>query len=309
MIAVIGAFDGFHKGHQTLFSKAREMSINSGMNWKVLTFSPHPQQFFSGNAPSLLFVEHEKDLLRHYFKIPEICYLKFDEKMMNLSPESFVDKLEREYEVSSIIVGENFRFGKDRRGTIGYLEYLCRKKGWPFRVLPLLQEEGHVISSSSIRGMISCGQVENARNMLGYPFFISQRVIHGDKRGRSLGYPTANIMREHGKVVPADGVYSGLVKVGKEFWPSAINIGVNPTFSLGDCIRIEAHLIRFCGDLYDNHVQVFFLNRLRGELAFHSVEALTNQIKEDTRMVMDHWNNMPYHEYLSLERFIRSLSN
>ncbi|MBN1332284.1 MAG: riboflavin biosynthesis protein RibF, partial [Synergistales bacterium] len=205
------------------------------------------------------------------------------------------------------IVGENFRFGKQRTGNIEYLEYLCRQRGWIFRSLPLIEEKGFPISSTTIRGNISCGNVTKAKELLGYPFFISNRVLHGDKRGRRLGFPTVNILRDPHKVVPSDGVYSGIVVFDRTYRPAAINIGLNPTFSETDSLRIEAHLLDFEGDLYDRDVHLLFLERIRGELSFHSVDDLKYQIREDTEIVREVWSNILENDFKEIERFIHAI--
>lgn len=309
MISVLGAFDGFHRGHQSLFQTAMSISESTGTKWNILTFSPHPQQFFSGHTSRLLFLENEKAILKHFFSIPEIRYIKFDDELMSLSPESFMEMLAQEHGVSGVIVGDNFRFGKQRTGNIEYLEYICNKKGWIFKSLPLVEENGFAISSTTIRGIISCGNVEKARELLGYPFFIYNKVIHGDKRGRSLGFPTINIFRDPHKVVPADGVYTGLVIFDGNYRPAAINIGLNPTFSGTQSLRIEAHLLDFDGDLYDKEVLLLFMKRIRGELSFPSVDDLKYQIREDTCIVRTESSMILEEDFEELAKFIHAINN
>lgn len=284
MIVVLGSFDGFHKGHQVLLSKARDMATAGGEDWGVLTFSPHPQRFFSPDKAKLLFTEPEKEVISRFLHIPNMIRLAFDKELSELRPEAFLGHIAHRFAISGIVVGDNFRFGRGRTGNIDFLQQYCVRNGIHFTHVPTLSIDHTTISSTMIRGMISCGEVAEAGKLLGYNFFIMGKVIQGDKRGRKLGYPTANLSRTTDKVIPAEGVYSAAVFIKDKWWPSAVNIGSNPTFGELTPVRIEAHLMDFIGNIYDETLSIVFLERIRGELSFGSPGELKYQILEDTRI-------------------------
>lgn len=284
MIVVLGSFDGFHKGHQTLFREAKNMAIRKRTNWCLITFTPHPQILFSSENARLLFLEKEKRIISRYLGIPNIISIPFDKTLASLAPEAFLEQITARYSISGIVVGDNFKFGRQRTGNIDFLNSYAVRNNITFSHVPPLQVSGNTISSTMIRGLVSCGEVEKVSELLGYDFFISSKVIEGDKRGRRLGYPTANLYRDPHKVVPAEGVYAAVVFNDGKWWPSAVNIGYNPTFGSFEKIRIEAHLLDYMGDLYGKTIHLAFLQKIRGELAFKEIQFLKQQIQEDKEL-------------------------
>jgi riboflavin kinase/FMN adenylyltransferase len=284
MIVVLGSFDGFHRGHQVLLSKARNIATARGEDWGVLTFSPHPQSFFAPDKSKLLFTESEKEVISRFLDIPEMIRLPFDKELSERRPEAFLDHIAHRFDISGIVVGDNFRFGRGRTGNIEFLQHYCGRNGISFIHIPTLSTDHTTISSTMIRGLISCGEVVEAAKLLGYNFFIMGKVVQGDKRGRKLGYPTANLSRTTDKVIPAEGVYSAAVFIQDKWWASAVNIGSNPTFGDLSSVRIEAHLMDFIGNIYDENLSIVFLERIRGELSFATPADLRYQITEDTRI-------------------------
>lgn len=303
MIVVLGSFDGFHKGHQILLSKARDIAIARGEDWGVLTFSPHPQSFFSPDKAKLLFTEPEKEVISRFLDIPEMIRLSFDKELSERRPEAFLDHIAHRFAISGIVVGDNFRFGRGRTGNIDFIHNYCLRKGIHFTHIPTLSIGQTTISSTMIRGLISCGEVVEAARLLGYNFFIMGKVIQGDKRGRKLGYPTANLSRTTDKVIPAEGVYSAAVFIQDKWWPSAVNIGFNPTFGDLSSVRIEAHLMDFIGNIYDQTLTIVFLERIRGELSFATPQDLKYQIMEDTRIARSIYENRYTEDRYFFSRF------
>ena len=267
----VGTFDGVHLGHREVIRGADT----------VLTFEPHPAAIVSpAGAPRLLTPLERKAELIGELGVQELVVVAFDEDFAARSAESFIDDvLVGGLRAEHVSVGENFRFGNKAKGDT---ERLLSDDRFETRVVPLLEVDGEVVSSSHIRGLVLGGAVEYADKLLGAPFTFSGEVTKGDQRGRTLGFPTANLLPRDGFVVPGHGVYAcraqtadGVVRV------AATNVGVRPMFVTGRGELIEAFLVDFDGDLYGTELRVEFLKRLRGEKRFESVEALIEQMGRD----------------------------
>ncbi|MGC9372429.1 MAG: riboflavin biosynthesis protein RibF [Thermovirgaceae bacterium] len=289
MIAAIGAFDGFHRGHCKLFSRAREMAERKKDSWGVVTFSPHPQSFLTEEPFPMLFTEREKDFLVRKLEIPELIRLPFTRGLAELSPEEFVECLERKYFLQGVVVGRDFRFGRSRSGDAGVLSRLGERKGWDVSVVDPVLVGDEKVSSSAVRRMVTAGDVAAAGEMLGYPFFVTGNVVHGDGRGQKLGYPTANLHVPSEKVVPDRGVYSGAAVCEAGLFPSAVNVGYNPTFEGNRPLRVEAHILGYEKDLYGKHIALFFFSRIRNEMRFAGSEKLLARIAADLSETRKIW--------------------
>ena len=258
----IGTFDGVHLGH-------REVIRGSDT---VLTFEPHPLSVIHPEAtPKLLNTFAVKRDLIAALGVQQLVVIPFDASFSQQSAEEFVhevliDRLGAE----RVSVGENFRFGKGAKGTE---ELLRSHSEFQTHVTPLVEVEGETVSSSQIRGLVAAGEVKEAMAFLGGPFLFEGEVMHGDKRGRELGMPTANLVPDDRFVCPGHGVYAAWA-AGQ---PAAVNVGVRPTFATGRGLLVEAHLIGFDGDIYGETLRIAFLERLRGERAFESVDALVSR--------------------------------
>jgi len=289
VIACIGAFDGFHKGHQRLFLEAQDLAESLGDSWCAVTFIPHPQRFFKGDSFKLLFSYNERILLAKYLKVPELVELPFD-RIAHMEPEEFLASLNYDFGIDGIVVGEDFRFGRNRKGNLTILQEECKAMGWHCSALPHLIIDGEPVSSSRIRELLLKGQSERAEALLGYPFMIRSRVTHGKGRGRLLGFPTANLKIPSEKMIPKRGVYCAVARVSRRWWVGALNIGLNPTFEKKDKnVSVEAHLPDFEGELYGHDVAVFLIKRLRDEEAFPSPQALVEQVKKDIEECRRHY--------------------
>jgi riboflavin kinase/FMN adenylyltransferase len=269
----VGTFDGVHRGHRAVIEGADT----------VLTFDPHPVSIIApASAPKLLTTLARKAELVGQLGVQELVVIPFDPTFAARSAQSFVDDiLIGALGATDVAVGENFHFGHRAGGNSSLLQADDRFRT---RVVPLLEMDGEIISSSHIRGLVLGGATEYADELLGAPFVIDGPVMHGEKRGRTLGFPTANLVPQDGYVTPAHGVYACRVRTADGSWhAAATNVGVRPQFETGLGVLIEAYLVDFDGDLYDQAIRIEFLKRLRGEKRFGSVEALLEQMARDVQ--------------------------
>ena len=283
MIVLLGAFDGFHRGHRLLLEKGRELAEKSGdpRNWCVVTFSPHPGNILHGTEIPVLFTEDERDLLALSMKIPRTIKIPFTRSLAEYSPEQFLDFLQGLLPVSGIVVGGDFRFGSGRTGDTAFLRRYSAEKGWAFAEVEPFTIDGVKVGSRNIRNAVAHGDTETARNLLGYPFFFSGEVIVGDRRGQKLGFPTANVLYPAGKVIPRRGVYAASVFAEEQWYAGALNIGYNPTFLKDNPLRTETYILDFQGDLYGKWIVVFLEEYLREEKKFPSAAELIETMNDD----------------------------
>jgi riboflavin kinase / FMN adenylyltransferase len=262
----IGTFDGVHRGHREVIRGADT----------VLTFDPHPLSVIHPEAtPKLISTFPVKRDLIAGLGVEELVVIPFDKGFSEQSAEDFVQHvLVNRIGAEQVSVGENFRFGKGARGTP---EFLTSRDEFETRVVPLVEAAGETISSSHIRGLVAAGEVDQAAEFLGGPFLFEGEVVHGDSRGRGLGMPTANLVPDDAYVCPGHGVYAAWANGH----PAAVNVGVRPTFATGRGLLVEAHLIGFDEDIYGETLRIAFLNRLRGEKRFDSVDELVAQMNRD----------------------------
>jgi riboflavin kinase / FMN adenylyltransferase len=264
----VGVFDGVHLGH-------REVIADSDT---VLTFDPHPLSVIAPDAaPKLLTRQDTKAELVEELGVDEMVVIPFDAGFAARDAQDFVDRvLVEALGATHVAVGRNFRFGHKAAGDAAMLE---ADERFETTVHELVEVEGETVSSSHIRGLVLAGEVAHASVFLGRPFQVRGEVVHGDGRGGELGFPTANLVPDDRLVRPDQGVYAALAD-GR---PAAVNIGVRPQFETGRGVLIEAYLIDFDGDLYGRELRIDFLQRLRGEKLFPSVETLTEQIAKDVQ--------------------------
>ena len=267
----VGEFDGVHLGHRAVIGEADT----------VLTFEPHPRAVVAPDAaPKLLTsLETKIDIIRG-LGVRELVVIPFDRSFAAQSAQEFVDDvLVAKLGAHTVAVGENFRFGHKAQGDVALLQ---AQGAFATRVERLVEVDGEIVSSTHIRGLVVAGAVEKASRFLGLPFQLRGRVEHGDKRGRTLGFPTANLIPDNALIYPGNGVYACRAAVGDDWWPAATSIGIRPTFVTGRGVLVEAYLIDFDADLYGQELRLAFLARLRGERRFDDVDALIAQMREDT---------------------------
>jgi riboflavin kinase/FMN adenylyltransferase len=262
----VGEFDGVHLGHREVISSSDT----------VLTFDPHPLQVIRPEAaPKLLTSLEVKAELIGELGVQELVVIPFDQRFAQQSPAEFIDQVLVERLGAELVsVGENFRFGHRAAGDPALL---AADRRFQTRVVPLVEVEGEVVSSSHIRGLVLAGEVELAARFLGVPFQTEGEVVEGDRRGRTLGFPTANIVPDEALVCPGHGVYAAYADGA----PAAVSVGVRPTFGTGRGVLIEAYLIDREVDLYGRRLRIQFLRRLRGERRFDTARSLIAQMEED----------------------------
>jgi riboflavin kinase/FMN adenylyltransferase len=270
----IGNFDGVHVGHQALIEKLISESKRRKLTSAVMTFEPHPKEFFTPeNAPTRLTTLREKLEFFLSYGIEKVFVCAFNQKFSNISSEVFMHQILREQlKAELLIVGDDFRFGVKRQAGIEDL----RKNAFELFEIPEINVTGKRVSSTRIREDLKEGRIKEVSQFLGRPYSISGKVVEGDKRGRKMGFPTANIHMKH--LRPAlTGVYA--VKLGNR--NGVANLGVRPTISGTPKLLLEVHLLNFNEDIYGQHVQVTFLEKIRDEMKFENIDALIEQIKKD----------------------------
>ena len=278
----IGVLDGVHRGHRALLAQLDEALVRV-----VLTFDPHPLEILRpGTPPRLITTIGERIDLLGSAGADVVGVLDLSE-IKEQTPEQFVSEvLVGRVNARHVVVGADFRFGKDRAGDLELLRRTGKEHGFSVEPIELVEDLGAPISSSRIRGLIESGHVDEAADLLGSRFTLTNTVVGGDKRGRDIGFPTANLQPPPRKLIPATGVYACFVRVRDEVHPAAVNVGVRPTFG-GEELLIEAYILEFSGDIYDEQLTVEFVEYLRPELRFEDVEALVAQMGMDVSRSRD----------------------
>jgi riboflavin kinase / FMN adenylyltransferase len=284
-VVALGNFDGVHLGHQAVLRRAVEEARKRGSRVVAATFDPHPRSVLAPGARLRLLttLDLRREVLLRY-GADEARTITFDLALSRKSPQEFVDEvLVGEIGAEVVVVGENFRFGHKAAGDVEDLAALMRARGGEAYAVPIKSEDGRgAISSTRIRELLSAGEVREAGMLLGRPYVLRGEVTKGDGRGRSIGYPTANVVPDPVQIVPARGVYAGFVILGEDLYPACTNVGLAPTFARNE-ERVEAHIMDFDGDLYGRVVDVSFVERIREEKKFSGVEELVEQIGRDVR--------------------------
>jgi riboflavin kinase/FMN adenylyltransferase len=281
----IGNFDGVHRGHQRVLRQLGSVARAYELPSLLITFEPQPQEYFvPGRAPPRLTRFKEKMIALSTLPIDRVLCLRFDHKLARLSPEIFVEELlVAALGARYVVIGNDFRFGHDRRGDIPMLKRAGRQFGFEVAPMETCTIDGRRVSSTWVRTVLGSGDFATAQKLLGRPFRLCGRVVTGDGRGRGLGFPTANISL-HRRSVPLSGVHVVLVYgIANRPLPGVANIGTRPTVD-GTCSSalLEVHILDFAQSLYGREVEVEFLSRLRAEQRFESLGALTAQIRRDT---------------------------
>ncbi|WP_298710500.1 bifunctional riboflavin kinase/FAD synthetase [Chitinophaga sp.] len=284
-VITIGTFDGVHTGHQHILQQLQEAAHACNGETVIITFDPHPREVLAGDKTvRLLTTLEEKISLLAHWGIHHLVVVPFTREFSELSATAYLeDFLISTFRPHTIIIGYDHRFGHNREGGLELLEAEQEKYG--FRLLEIPQQVIHdaAVSSTRIRKSLQEGDVRLASELLGYPYFLQGKVVHGDKMGRKLGFPTANIaLNDYRKLIPAQGVYAVTVSVGNDgpLLQGALNIGTRPTFN-GSELRIEVFILDFDREIYDAAIRVDYLEYIRSDRRFDSVEALVVQMKND----------------------------
>ena len=291
-VVAIGNFDGVHVGHQTLLSHARTLADKHDLDFTVLTFSPHPRSVFQPNvAPFRISCGHIKqELFDNLIKPDHLVTLDFNEDLRSKTASEFIDDiLIQQCNAAFVIVGQNFHFGYERSGDI---ETLQNRNEFKTIAADLFDVDGAVVSSSRIREHLKKAEMNQANALLGWDWVIQSEVVHGDKRGREIGYPTAN-MHFGDTLVPSHGVYAVQVQIeGSDEWLNgAADIGIRPMFETA-MPMLETYIFDFDGDLYGKKLKIKPIQKLRDEMKFDDLDALVTQIKEDCKIAKNILHNV-----------------
>ncbi|MDY6821006.1 MAG: bifunctional riboflavin kinase/FAD synthetase [Deferribacterota bacterium] len=280
----IGNFDGVHIAHQEVIKRSVNYAKNNNIKSAVITFSPHPLKYF-GYDVKILTTERKKIELVEKLNIDYMFILDFGE-VVSLPSDVFVEEvLLNKLHMAFIAVGFNYRFGKKNSGDVTLLKLFSKRYGFVIDVVDRVIINDMLVSSTNIRNLLLEGELELVNKMLGRFYSLEGNVISGKSIGKLLGFPTANIKTDN-EVLPKFGVYAGRVKINKEYYPAAINIGRRPTVN-DNFVCVEAHIIDFTGDLYDQFVEVELIRYIRGEKKFDDFQSLSNQIRKDVTTILD----------------------
>ena len=281
----IGNFDGVHCGHQamisTLVKRARALSVPA----VAITFDPHPTELLRPSAiPSrLTTIAHRAELLQHY-GVDFVIVIPTTPEFLNLTAEEFFESIIRtELQARGLVEGPNFYFGKNRSGSVTVLRQFCAHHQLSLDIIPPVVIDEQLVSSSVIRSLIEAGDLTDSVQLLGHPYRLTGTVTTGAQRGRTIGFPTANLA-ETTNLIPANGVYAAVTSIGGRAYAAAVNIGPNPTFAENQQ-KIEVHLWEFAGDLYGQVLHVDFLSRVREVRRFENIDALRSQLQIDLEAV------------------------
>jgi riboflavin kinase / FMN adenylyltransferase len=282
-VVAIGNFDGVHRGHRAVIAAATARAKVLHRPAAALTFEPHPRAFFKPGAPLFRLTDETAKLrLLASTGLDAAIVLTFNAALAKLTAEEFVSRvLVERLAVSGAVIGFNFHFGMSRAGSPDFLAAEGRKRGFAVEVVPRFEDNGRPVSSGPIREALAAGRLKDAAEFLGFPWFVSGPVIHGDKRGRELGFPTANLKLDAGCGL-RHGIYAARVAVGGRRYEAVASFGRRPMFDTG-AVLLEVFLFDFSGDLYGQTIDVAFIDWLRDEQVFESAEALVQQMKDDSR--------------------------
>lgn len=283
--ASIGNFDGVHRGHQAMLNVLTSRARSENVPAVAITFDPHPIALLKPDAapPALTTIEHRAELLSRY-GVDVTLVLPTDRSLLALTAEEFFETIVRSrLQARGLVEGPNFFFGRNRSGNITVLRALCASHGLSFDVAPPATVDEQLVSSSVIRSLLETGDVAHAVRLLGHPYRLSGTVGQGAQRGRTLGFPTANL-HDVATLIPGNGVYGGSTTVDQIRHRAAIHIGPNPTFGEG-ARKIEVHVLDYDGDLYGRSLSVDFFDRIRDVRRFSSVEDLQVQLQRDIEAV------------------------
>lgn len=291
-VLTVGTFDGVHEGHRVLMETVLEKAKNRDARSVIVTFDPHPRNIIHPGEKGiklLTTLEERCEILKD-LGIDLMVVIPFDRDFSLLTSEEFVeDIIHEKIGVSEFVIGYDHHFGRNREGTIETIKNLGKKLGFQAHVVSKQEVGEKTVSSTAIRTAISEeGNVKLAAKLLGRYYMLNGTVIHGDKRGKKIGFPTANIKPEHpNKIVPRDGVYAVRVRVDGQWYGGMMNIGTRPTFEEEYHKTLEVHLFEFDRDIYGKNIQVRFIKRIRDEKKFGGVEELVEQLKHDRKESLD----------------------
>lgn len=284
----VGVFDGVHLGHQQIINKLVAGAHANGLPAVVLTFDPHPAKVLGWGDIKLLTLPGERARLLGKFGVDVVVTQTFDRSLADTSAFDFMKRLKTRLGLVRLILGYDSTLGKNREGNAARLAEIGLELGYGVETVAALGDESGVVSSTEIRKLVTIGRVDEAARLMGHPYQLDGLVTHGDRRGRTIGFPTANLQYAREKVLPAGGIYACWAYLGGEKYRAAVNAGTNPTFTPDkQTLNIEAYLLDFNRDIYGERMRLEFVARLRDELKYDSVEALVQQIHRDVQQTRE----------------------
>ncbi len=282
-VVAVGFFDGVHIGHAALLNKAKQKALETGTTPAVLSFDTHPDDLVFHQAVRLIGdSENREDLIKRYFGIEEVFFLRFDRDLMNMPWDQFITFSSTKFNIRCYVVGYDFTFGRNGEGTAEKLKCYCQQHGLGCEIIDPVRLDGSIVSSTMIRSLIEQGDIQKANRFLGHPYCLSGTVRNGFHIGRQMHAPTINMSLPAGVVIPRYGVYATKVVLqnGDEYM-AATNIGVRPTFSTDERVSVESFLLHFHDNLYGKNVRVDFHGFIRQEKKFEDISSLSAQIQKD----------------------------
>jgi riboflavin kinase/FMN adenylyltransferase len=278
----VGVFDGVHRGHQQIMQRLTAGAHANGVPAVVLTFDPHPAKVLGRSLVKLLTLPGERAKLLAEMGVDVVITHPFDMEVANTTALDFMKRIKTQLGVDHLVLGYDAALGKNREGNTARLTEIGSELGYSVETVSALSDESGVISSTEIRKLVTVGNVTEAARLLGHPYRLQGLVAHGDQRGRAIGLPTANLNYARDKVIPAGGIYACWANVRGQRHRAAVNIGTNPTFTpQNETMHVEAYLLDFDQEIYDEIVILDFVSRLRDELRYDTVQALIEQIERD----------------------------
>ena len=289
-VLTIGNYDGLHLGHRRIIERIQEKAFDLNGTSMLMTFHPHPLTILRPDKfIGLITPLHVKKRLIEEAGIDVLIIIPFTDDFRHITPEAFVDNLlVKKLGIKGLIVGYDFKFGKEGKGNVEYLAFHSTEYGFFFEIQGAITFDGEKVGSNRIRKMIQEGDVGKAALHLDRPYMIEGTVVKGEGRGRTIGFPTINLKTEF-PLIPKRGVYITDVDVGGKRYPAVTNIGYNPTFD-GQSLTIETYILDFSGDLYDRNIALYFLERVRDEVRFSSVDELKERIWKDVEAAREYFN-------------------
>jgi riboflavin kinase/FMN adenylyltransferase len=278
----VGVFDGVHRGHQRIINRLTTGARDNEATAVVLTFDPHPSKVFGRGEIKLLTLPAERAEIFHGMEVDAVITHPFNKDVADITAFDFMRRLKTRLGLVHLVLGYDSALGKNREGNATRLAEIGLELGYTVETVPALSDESGVISSTEIRKLITVGKMEEAAQLMGHPYRLRGPVVRGDQRGRTIGYPTANIDYSVDKLIPPKGIYACRATLDKKKFIAATNIGINPTFTPDKkSVSVEAYLLDFDREIYGETLELEFVSRLREELKFDSVQALIEQIGRD----------------------------
>lgn len=289
-VVTIGSFDGVHKGHVQVIESMKRVAGRLKGETVIISFEPHPREVLypMEKRPGILTTLEEKKEILEAFVVDHLVVLPFTRALAELEYADFVrDILVDKMGIKGLVIGYDHRFGKNREGTFDKLKELSAKYQFYLEQEEVYEENQINISSTKIRNALQVGDIARVNDFLGYAYTLSGKVVSGDKIGRTMGFPTANIeLNDERKLLPAPGVYAVKVFVDRKVYQGMLNIGVRPTVSCSGVVRIEVNIFDFCADIYGQEIQISLMDRIRGERKFNDINELQEQLTQDRKTVL-----------------------